>query len=100
MTQETKLAALFQQLYGHPPTAIARAPGRVEFIGNHTDYNGGAVLGAGIDRHVWVAVSRGQPGKFRFSSDQKPAVHTLPAAAVAKQTGALAWMNYPLGVWV
>ncbi|MEO6992558.1 MAG: galactokinase [Lacunisphaera sp.] len=99
MTQESKLAAHFQQLYGHAPTAIARAPGRVEFIGNHTDYNGGAVLGAGIDRHVWVAVSRGLPGKFRFSSEQKAAVETVPAGTPQQQTGALAWLNYPLGVW-
>ena len=100
MTQETKLASHFQQLYGHPPAAIARAPGRVEFIGNHTDFNGGAVLGAGINRHVWVAVSRGNPGQFRFSSDQKPNVQTLPAGTIAKQTGALAWLNYPLGIWL
>lgn len=100
MTQETKLAAHFQQLYGHPPTAISRAPGRVEFIGNHTDYNGGAVLGAGIDRHVWVAVSRGNPGQFRFSSDQTSTVQTLPGETTARQTGALAWLNYPLGIWV
>ncbi|HEY4245871.1 MAG TPA: galactokinase [Lacunisphaera sp.] len=99
MTQESKLALQFQQLYGHAPTAIARAPGRVEFIGNHTDYNGGAVLGAGIDRHVWVAVSRGLPDKFRFSSDQKLTAETLPSGASRKQTGTLAWLNYPLGVW-
>jgi len=100
MSQETKIASHFEQLYGYPPAVIARAPGRVEFIGNHTDYNGGAVLGAGIDRHVWVATGRGQPGKFRFSSDQKAEIQTLPAGTTAKQTGALAWLNYPLGVWV
>jgi galactokinase len=100
MTQETKIASHFQQLYGHPPTVIARAPGRVEFIGNHTDYNGGAVLGAGIDRHVWVAVGPGQPGKMRFASDQQDVVQTLPAGTTAKQRGALTWLNYPLGVWV
>lgn len=100
MSQESKIASHFEQLYGHRPTVIARAPGRVEFIGNHTDYNGGAVLGAGIDRHVWVAISRGQLGKFRFSSDQKAEIQTLPAGTTAKQTGALSWLNYPLGVWV
>jgi galactokinase len=100
MIQETKLAAHFQQLYGRPPTVIARAPGRVEFIGNHTDYNGGAVLGAGIDRHVWVAVGRGLPGQFRFCSDQQAEVRTLPAGSSSKQTGSLSWLNYPLGVWL
>jgi len=100
MTQAAKLAADFQQLYGHPPLVVARAPGRVEFIGNHTDYNGGAVLGAGINRHVWVAAGRGLPGRFRFSSDQHPAVHVLPAGTATRQTGSLSWLNYPLGVWL
>jgi hypothetical protein len=46
------LVQRFVQFFGRPPEAIARAPGRVEFIGNHTDYNGGSVLGAAIDRYV------------------------------------------------
>ena len=100
MTSESKIASHFQELYGHAPEAIACAPGRVEFIGNHTDYNGGAVLGAGIDRHVWVAVGRGLPGQFRFSSDHSPTVQSLPAGTPVKQTGALSWLNYPLGVWL
>jgi galactokinase len=100
MIQQTELVSRFQQLFGRAPTAIARAPGRVEFIGNHTDYNGGAVLGAGIDRHVWVAVARGLPGQFRFASDQQPTVQALPAGTTDKQTGARSWLNYPLGVWL
>lgn len=100
MTPEAQLAQRFQAIYGHAPTAIARAPGRVEFIGNHTDYNGGAVLGAGIDRHVWVAVSRGQPGQFRFSSDKHPEILSLPAGSSTRLSGSEAWLNYPLGVWL
>ena len=46
----------FNQVYGAKPTVITRAPGRIEFIGNHTDYNEGTVLGASIDRSVWVAL--------------------------------------------
>ncbi len=100
MSPPAALAARFQEIYGHPPTAIARAPGRVEFIGNHTDYNGGAVLGAGIDRHVWVAVSRGQPGQFRFCSDQHQEVLSLPAGSKNRLEGSSSWLNYPLGVWL
>lgn len=100
MSKETELAAHFQEIFGHPPTAIARAPGRVEFIGNHTDYNGGAVLGAGINRHVWVAASRGQAGQFRFCSDRQPAIQALTAGTSIRQGGPSAWLNYPLGVWL
>ncbi|HYH94679.1 galactokinase family protein, partial [Hyalangium sp.] len=34
----------FQDLFGHPPELVASAPGRVNLIGEHTDYNGGYVL--------------------------------------------------------
>ncbi|HLP26069.1 MAG TPA: galactokinase family protein, partial [Acidobacteriota bacterium] len=54
---ERLLRENFQQRYGRAPQVIARAPGRIEFIGNHTDYNGGAVVGAAIDRFVWVAAA-------------------------------------------
>ena len=46
---------LFERSYGYRPTLAARAPGRIEVIGNHTDYNGGMVLGAGIDREIVAA---------------------------------------------
>jgi len=51
----------FWGVYGRAPEIVAYAPGRIEFIGNHTDYNGGAVLGAALDRGIWVAVA-GRPG--------------------------------------
>jgi galactokinase len=89
----------FQQTYGCAPSVIARAPGRVEFIGNHTDYNGGAVLGAAIDRYVWVAATLNPTGRLRLFSVGGPAVLELPADPGAKITGSDAWANYPLGVW-
>lgn len=93
-----KIAALFQQVHGRAPSFITRAPGRIEFIGNHTDYNGGTVLGASIDRGVWVAVAPRTDGKRRFYSDYAGEVVELGADVAAKQTGAASWINYPLGV--
>jgi hypothetical protein len=43
---KASLVARFKQIFGRPPALVTRAPGRIEFIGNHTDYNGGTVLGA------------------------------------------------------
>ncbi|MCH8552417.1 MAG: galactokinase [Natronospirillum sp.] len=51
----------FQAAFGHPPAGIAHAPGRVNLIGEHTDYNLGFVLPAAIDLGTWVA--------FRPTSD-------------------------------
>jgi galactokinase len=46
----------FEQRFGVEPAFVARAPGRVNLIGDHTDYNDGFVLPMAIDRAVWVAV--------------------------------------------
>ena len=96
-TQE--ITAQFQQAYGHAPAVIARAPGRVEFIGNHTDYNGGAVLGAAIDRYVWVAAAPNPAGRLRLFSTNGPALLDLPADPGPRSTGSDSWADYPLGVW-
>ena len=50
-----RLKALFAELYGGHPT-IYRAPGRVNLIGEHTDYNDGFVMPAALNLHTYVAV--------------------------------------------
>ncbi len=47
-------ASAFEDVFACPPTAYGCAPGRVEVLGNHTDYNEGFILSAAIDRHVVV----------------------------------------------
>jgi galactokinase len=93
-----KLRGDFAAAFGREPEFVARAPGRIEFIGNHTDYNGGTVLGAAIDRGVWVAVAARDDGRRRFASDQRGKSVELPAGELTKQAGAAGWVNYPLGV--
>lgn len=91
----------FERTYGRPPDAIAFAPGRIEFIGNHTDYNGGPVLGVAIDRGVWVALAARADGHRRLASGYQGddlRVIELPAGPAERQVGAAAWTNYPLGV--
>ncbi len=93
-----KLLAQFQSTFGRAPEIITRAPGRIEFIGNHTDYNGGTVLGASIAQGVWVAYASRTDGQRRFYSEFGGAMVTLPAAELRKQTQSASWVNYPLGV--
>jgi galactokinase len=88
----------FQRRFGRAPAIIARAPGRVEFIGNHTDYNGGRVLGAAIDRGVWVALARRSDDQRHFASAQKFAVVPTRVGDFTKRSGEASWVNYPLGV--
>ena len=94
------LIKTFRGLYARDPEIIAKAPGRIEFIGNHTDYNGGPVLGAAIDRNVWVGLARRTDGKRRFACDLKPGFVEIETGAVERAVGANSWINYPLGVLV
>jgi len=52
MNHPTDAATLYQKRYGAAPTAAARSPGRVEILGNHTDYNGGYVLTVALDKTI------------------------------------------------
>ena len=92
------LAEKFRVIYGRTPEIFAYAPGRIEFIGNHTDYNGGPVLGAALDRGVWVAVAGRADGRRQFASDQHGAPVELRADDMTKRAGEESWVNYPLGV--
>ena len=55
MYDVAKLYSAFEEYFGQPPTRIARAPGRVNLIGEHTDYNDGFVLPMALDRATYVA---------------------------------------------
>lgn len=95
---KSALLEKFRARYGRNPEFVARAPGRIEFIGNHTDYNGGGVLGAAIDRGVWVALARRGDGVRQFATEQRTDTIKTPAAQPEKLSGPLSWANYPLGV--
>ena len=57
MSQTAAAVAGFRHRFGRPPAFVVRAPGRVNLIGEHTDYNGGFVLPMAIDRWVSIALS-------------------------------------------
>jgi galactokinase len=53
---QDRAVAAFRRLLGGEPALLVRAPGRVNLIGEHTDYNQGFVLPMAIDRAVWIAL--------------------------------------------
>jgi len=62
--------ASFADAFGDPPAVVARAPGRVNLIGEHTDYSGLPVLPIAIDRATWVAASANESGVVVVRSDR------------------------------
>jgi len=83
--------------FGTPPQAVAYAPGRIEVLGNHTDYNEGYVLSAAIDAGICAAVSGGE-GKHCVLSAldlDETAEFDLPAKKPIKNPH---WANYLIGV--
>ncbi len=65
----------FRERFGDAPPMLARAPGRVNLIGEHTDYNDGFVLPMAIDRDVAMA--------FRARIDTRVVIHSADVAGVA-----------------
>ncbi len=59
-----KLVNSFHNQFGAPPHFVVRAPGRVNLIGEHTDYIDGFVLPMALDRVVWLAVRPMIMGKY------------------------------------
>lgn len=56
MSLTEKVTAVFQARFGEAPAHVVQAPGRVNLIGEHTDYNDGFVLPMAIDRGTWIAL--------------------------------------------
>src|SRR3954468_21783293 len=74
--------ALFRARFGREPDVIASAPGRVNLIGEHTDYNGGEVLPIAIARRTWVAAGRRE-------GDAAPTLRAVSATHPSMGTSAL-----------
>ncbi|MCC6766414.1 MAG: galactokinase [Deltaproteobacteria bacterium] len=80
---------------GRAPLVLARAPGRVNLIGEHTDYNGLPVLPMAIDRTVWVAARTRDDGRFLATNlDRAFAPCDFPWEAVIPPGPPGHWENY------
>ncbi|MEW1973915.1 galactokinase [Microbacterium profundi] len=107
MTAPDDATALFEQLTGHAPDGVWSAPGRVNLIGEHTDYNDGFVLPFAIPHRTYAAVGMRDDGRIRVAStfaDDAPVEVALDelAGLFPTPTGATPavaeWAAYPLGV--
>jgi galactokinase len=80
---------------------VARAPGRVNLIGDHTDYNDGFVLPMAIDRAVWIALRPSEDGRVRVDSLDFDERGEFDLRALPARRDADGWLEYVRGVaWV
>lgn len=93
-------AEQFAKIFRHPPTVIARAPGRINLIGEHVDYQDGLVLPAAIDRYVVAAAAPIRQNEVRIWSilHKGAAPLSFPLENLARVAGLNSWANYVLGV--
>ena len=87
----------FQQTFGSPPEVVVRAPGRVNLIGEHTDYNDGFVLPAAIDRAITYAGARRSDRRVRVHSEDFNASVEFSLEDIEKDTQNT-WSNFLRGV--
>ncbi|HEX2912836.1 MAG TPA: galactokinase [Chloroflexia bacterium] len=102
-SEQDRIATLkqdFEAHFGEAPDFVSRAPGRVNLIGEHTDYNGGFVLPVAINRTVLMAVKAGgtQPGEIVISSREYHQDASFNLNNIEKAPEDLRWTNYLRGV--
>ena len=93
-------AQQFTSTYGQPPRWIAAAPGRVNVIGEHIDYNDGFVLPMAIDRYTVIAAAPAADGakRIKLCSTMADGTVSLDLNQPVKPAPKGAWSNYPVGV--
>ncbi|MFD0204577.1 MULTISPECIES: galactokinase [Saccharothrix] len=104
MSPARRAVAAFTRLHGAAPSGVWSAPGRVNLIGEHTDYNDGFVLPFALPYRTAVAASPRDDGRLHVATlGDDGAVQQAPPVAVAElEPGAVGgWAAYPAGVaWV
>lgn len=88
---------LFKRTFSHAPTYVVQAPGRVELLGNHTDYNEGLVMSLAVDRYIYIASSPRIDGKVELVSSAFPNREKFSVSTLEKNPAA-PWADYVKGV--
>ncbi|HET9590482.1 MAG TPA: galactokinase family protein, partial [Anaerolineales bacterium] len=98
-----QITSRFMETFGRMPAHIARAPGRVNLLGEHVDYNDGFVLPAAIDRATYIAFSPADSDQTTlvaadFDEQAFFSPPTIPARLQTDSTPLPEWAHYPAGV--
>ena len=94
-----KLIEKFEKFYGKKPTAAAQAPGRLEILGNHTDYNQGFVLSCAVEQNTKFALAPVDGKHCRIKDFRDNSVREFDLGNIATAIPR-DWSNYIKGVIV
>src|SRR5437899_13015875 len=90
---------LYRKQFNETPTHMVRAPGRLELLGNHTDYNEGLVMSVAVNKYIHVASAPRSDGKIELISAAFPE-RELFWMSDLKKNPAAPWADYIKGVLV
>lgn len=91
-------SALFRATYGEEPAGVWAAPGRVNLIGEHTDYNAGLCLPIALPHRTFIALKPREDTTVRLVSDVAPDAVAEADLAGLQARGVDGWAAYPTGV--
>jgi galactokinase len=94
---ELPVKALFKKHFGHAPPHFVQAPGRLELLGNHTDYNDGLVMAIAVDKYVQIAAAARNDGKVKLVAAAFPQPEEFFVSDLKKNPAA-PWADYVKGV--
>jgi galactokinase len=98
LTDEAEIRSVFEHEYHTSEgVVVASAPGRVNIIGEHTDYNEGYVLPTPLSKQIWVAARRRSDAEFRLYAQDYDQSYTFTLGS-QKPDAKTRWANYIMGV--
>lgn len=96
MTTRASILHAFKDVFQREATVTVKSPGRINIIGEHTDYNNGFVLPAAIDKYIYVAISERNDNELHLYSGDYKEKYTSPLTATVED--APEWAKYIIGV--
>jgi galactokinase len=92
-----EVISVFKKHFNYTPPHVVRAPGRLEVLGNHTDYNDGLVMAVAINRYISIACGPRTDGKIELVSSAFPGSEAFWISELRKNP-AFPWTDYVKGV--
>lgn len=94
-----ELKSAYEANYHKAATGIFFSPGRVNLIGEHTDYNGGFVFPCALSFGTYLLIAPNDEQKLNFASLNVDVIYSLSLDQLTEPLPNKAWANYPLGVF-